>query len=106
MGLLEILAVAVVLFVAAAVAAGRGDLLAPAPPDGAEPVLPADRVAAANIEGLRFAVAVRGYRMDQVDAVLARLAAEIDHRDAELALLQPANPAGASPESAEGAHRG
>jgi hypothetical protein len=41
-----------------------------------------------------------------VDAVLARLAAEIDHRDAELALLQPANPAGASPESAEGAHRG
>ena len=104
MGLLEILAVAVVLFVAAAVAAGRGDRLAPAPPDGAEPVLPADRVAAANIEGLRFAVAVRGYRMDQVDAVLTRLAVELDRRDAELALLQPAQSEGAVADL-KGAHR-
>jgi len=104
-GLVEILAVAVVLFVAAAVAAGRGDRLAPAPPDGAEPVLPADRVAAANIEGLRFAVAVRGYRMDQVDAVLTRLAVELDRRDAELALLQPAQSEGAVADL-KGAHRG
>lgn len=32
-----------------------------------------DQVHAADIDGLRFDTALRGYRMDQVDEVLARL---------------------------------
>ena len=37
---------------------------------------------------LRFGVALRGYAMDQVDAVLDRLAAELDARDARIAELE------------------
>ena len=73
----------------AAVAAGRGDGLEPADPDrsplGALPNGPVDR---AGIEALRFSVAVRGYRMDEVDAVLDRLAAELEARDARIAELE------------------
>lgn len=39
------------------------------------------------VRGLRFGVALRGYAMDQVDAVLDRLAAELDARDARVAQL-------------------
>ena len=39
------------------------------------------------VRDLRFGVALRGYAMDQVDAVLDRLAAELDARDARIAEL-------------------
>lgn len=41
-----------------------------------------------DVEAVRFAVGLRGYRMDQVDEVLDRLAAEIARRDAEIARLR------------------
>ena len=43
---------------------------------------------AAAVRGLRFGVALRGYAMDQVDAVLDRLAAELEARDARIAELE------------------
>ena len=54
------------------------------------------RVAPADVETLRFDIGLRGYRMDQVDAVLDRLTEELRARDEELAALRPA------PRAAEG----
>jgi DivIVA domain-containing protein len=50
--------------------------------------LPPGRLGAADLAGLRFSVALRGYRMDEVDSVLDRLRSELRTRDAELAELQ------------------
>lgn len=43
---------------------------------------------AEDIARLRFSVGLRGYRMDQVDAVLSRLATALRERDAELAAFR------------------
>lgn len=59
-------------------------------------VLPAGRphgeLTRADLAGVRFDRAVRGYRMDQVDAVLDRLSEEIATRDERLAALTTAGP--------------
>lgn len=69
--------------------AGGG--LTEAPPDLLDEPLPAGRpVARADVDGLRLAVAVRGYRMDQVDDILDRLGAELAERDARIAELESA----------------
>jgi DivIVA domain-containing protein len=52
------------------------------------PVLLPDRPRAVDIDQLRFSVAFRGYRMDQVDEVLDRLRAELAAREAEIRDLQ------------------
>lgn len=53
----------------------------------AEP-LRAGPLGPAEVQGLRFDVALRGYRAEQVDAALERLAAELGERDAEIARLR------------------
>lgn len=51
--------------------------------------LPDDRpLSAADISGLRFGTALRGYAMDQVDDILDRLGREIAERDALIARLR------------------
>jgi len=66
----------------AAVAAGRGTPLAPAGPDRPEVALPGDRpLGAADLRGVRFSLGFRGYRMDEVDALLDRLATEMETRE-------------------------
>lgn len=52
-------------------------------------VLANDTITRADVASVRFDRAARGYRMDQVDAVLDRLADEIARRDDRLALLEP-----------------
>ncbi len=73
----------------AVVAGGRGGSLADAPPDrsprGVLPSGPVDRTA---VDGLRFSLAFRGYRMTEVDDVLDRLVLEIDERDRRIAELE------------------
>jgi DivIVA domain-containing protein len=60
-------------------------------PEYLDDPLPPDRpVARADVESLRFPLAVRGYRMVDVDDALGRLAAEIDERDARIADLESA----------------
>lgn len=76
----------------AVVAAGGGGGLEPAEPDrrptGALPVDgPVTREA---VDRLRFSLAFRGYRMDEVDEVLDRLAGELEARDARIAELETA----------------
>ncbi|WP_462188602.1 MULTISPECIES: DivIVA domain-containing protein [unclassified Frankia] len=84
---IEIVIVAAVVFAVAALAVGRFDRLAPAPPDGAPTGLPVGTVTAGDIARTRFGMALRGYRMAEVDAVLLRLADELAWRDEELVRL-------------------
>jgi DivIVA domain-containing protein len=87
--LLLLLAALAVLAAIAVVAAGTGGGLVPSSPDrapGGE--LPPDEVDPAALEGLRFSLAFRGYRMDEVDAVIDRLATELEIRDGRIAELE------------------
>ncbi len=52
-------------------------------PDTRLPVVPS----AEDVAGVRFDTAARGYRMDQVDDVLARLAARLAEQEDEIARL-------------------
>lgn len=62
------------------------------------PVLLPERPVAADIADLRFSVGFRGYRMDEVDVVLERLATALLERDAALAELRgPGGPGPAAP---------
>ena len=66
----------------AMVASGRGGSMAPAYDDRPDVGLPDDRpLAAQDLRTVRFPLAVRGYRMSDVDALLARLATELEDRD-------------------------
>jgi DivIVA domain-containing protein len=63
----------------AVVAAGHGAPLAPAYDDRPDAVVPADRpLTGADLEAVRFSTVLRGYRASEVDALLERLAAQID----------------------------
>lgn len=55
------------------------------------PVLLPDRPSAADVGRIRFSLGLRGYRMDQVDEVLDRLAAALAERDALIEALQDQN---------------
>lgn len=81
---------AVLLFLLASFAFGRGEEMAPAPPDSTPVELPDDRpVRGTDVRDLRLSVAVRGYRMREVDWVLEQLAIALDDRDRQLAELRP-----------------
>ena len=66
----------------AVVAAGRGDAMAEVYDDRPDALLPVDRpLSADDLRALRLNTGVRGYRMDEVDALLARLEAEMIDRE-------------------------
>ncbi len=94
-------ALAVVVIGACAVlAAGRGGQLRDVSDDRPDVLVPGDRpLGAEDVRAVRFTTAFRGYRMDEVDALLARLAAELD------ALAPPpGSPGGSTGSSAEVHH--
>lgn len=63
----------------AMVASGRGGSMAPAYDDRPDLALPTDRpIVAEDLRTVRFPLALRGYRMSDVDALLARLATELE----------------------------
>ncbi len=77
-------AVLIVLLIGAVavVAAGHGDTLGPAYDDRADVGLPDDGpVSADDLRQLRFNTVLRGYRPDEVDALVARLAAQLEEQD-------------------------
>ena len=67
----------------AVVAAGRGQPLGPAYDDSPDSLVPSEGpVTADDLRRIRFPLAVRGYRMAEVDALLERLAEEREAADA------------------------
>lgn len=88
--LLGILAALVVLFVAASVATRDGDVLLEAPRDAADLDLPGEPLQPEDLPAVRFGMAVRGYRMSEVDAVLDRFRSELSSRDVRIRELEGA----------------
>jgi DivIVA domain-containing protein len=86
---LEVIVIAVVLFAVAAVIAGLGGNMVEFAPDRPVLGLPDDRLLTADdVDELRFPLAVRGYRMADVDEALDRIADTLRTRDAEVAVLR------------------
>ncbi|MFI9270529.1 DivIVA domain-containing protein [Kitasatospora sp. NPDC052896] len=96
-------AMAVVVGGAALVALGGGGSLPEAGHDRIAARLPQERpLSRHDVDEIRLPMAVRGYRMDEVDDVLDRLGAELAYRDSRIAELESAvaaqggGPAGAA----------
>jgi DivIVA domain-containing protein len=87
--ILALLVVGGVLFLAASFAFGRGEEMAPVLPQGTPVELPEGRLARGDdLRALKLSVALRGYRMDEVDWLLDRLSEQVDSRDREIARLR------------------
>ena len=87
--LVGVLLVGGVLFLGASVLLGRGETQPPAELDQSPVELPDDRpVTGDDVRALRISVAVRGYRMTEVDWLLDQFAVALDRRDDELAALR------------------
>lgn len=100
----------VVLLLLAAVgwlAVGGGGHMSEPVPDRADLALPDDRmVAARDLDQVRFSVGLRGYRMEEVDDVLDRLAREVALRDRRIAVLEGRSGDGSAEDDADGADGG
>lgn len=85
----EVVVVAAVLFAVAAVAAGRGGVMAEAERDRSDLRLPPPEtpMRAEDVRRVRLGLSFRGYTMSEVDTVLDRLAAELAERDAMITEL-------------------
>lgn len=79
----------------ALVASGRGEPLAPAYDDRPDAGVPATGpLRAEDLRSVRFGLVLRGYRMSEVDALLERLAAQLDTSDDTNPVGPDTNPAG------------
>jgi len=87
-----------VLAVVALLAVGRLGELPDVEPDRAPLALPDRPLVRDDVDSVRFAVGMRGYRMDEVDDVLDRLASEVSERDATIAQLEYQLRAGGVPQ--------
>ncbi len=86
-----LIALVVVVAAVALAVLGNGGTLPEAEHDRLDDPLPADRpVYPGDLDALRLAVTMRGYRMADVDDVLDRLGAELAERDARIAELEAA----------------
>ncbi len=87
--------IVLVLGAVAVVAAGRGSSMGPAYDDRADVSLPGDRnVTGEDLRALRFNTALRGYRASEVDAMIERLAAQLDDRRGDRSDRRPGSPSG------------
>lgn len=88
------LCVVVVLLIAVGwVAVGGGGHMSPPNPDRPDPAVPdTGLLARGDVDKVRFSVGARGYRMDEVDDILDRLAYEIDVRERRIAELEGPEP--------------
>lgn len=85
----EVVVVLALIAGVAAVAAGRVRGGLPEPTSTLPDVdLPADAIGTKDVDAIRFSVGFRGYRMDEVDAVLDRLGLELGARDEEIRELR------------------
>jgi DivIVA domain-containing protein len=87
---LAVIAVLAVLLAAGVLLTQEGDVLRDAPADGPDLGLPLGQLQPEDVPQLRFGMALRGYRMDEVDTTLARVRLELAARDRQIAELQQA----------------
>lgn len=80
--------IAAVLFVLAMLVFGRGEQLPPLAARTSPAQLPASDIVGEDVRKVRFSLAVRGYRMSDVDWTLERLAGELDRTRQRLAELE------------------
>ena len=73
----------------AIVASGRGGPMSEAYGDRPDPVLPVGRIGGDDLRRARFSLALRGYRMSEVDALLDRLARQLDEPPEDTAAEAP-----------------
>jgi DivIVA domain-containing protein len=88
--LVVLVLVATVLFGLGSVIFGRGETLPPLPRGTTATVLPASGVTGADVDALKFAQVLRGYKASEVDWVLDRLGRELDAVRGELAAVRAA----------------
>ncbi|MDP9240360.1 MAG: DivIVA domain-containing protein [Actinomycetota bacterium] len=89
------LVVAGAAFGVVALMTGQADLLVDMPRDSVPTGLPDDRpLRSDEVPALRFDLAFRGYRMDQVDRTLDRLRVDLAIREAEIDSLRRMMPGG------------
>jgi len=82
----------------AVVAAGRGTPMAPAYDDAPDSLVPAEGpLTADDLRRVRFPIALRGYRMAEVDALLDRLAEERELADDRARREAPTDAQGDAP---------
>jgi len=87
--LVVVLVIAVLAWGVAALLLGRDPGLQPAEPDGRAIPLPTARpLTEADLGGLRFDSAPRGYRMAQVDAALRRAAYDVGYKEELIGVLE------------------
>ena len=103
---LGLLVVGGLLFLGASLLLGRGETQPPAEAGRSPVELPDDRpVVGDDVRALRISVALRGYRMSEVDWLVDQLAQVLDERDAEIAQLRaatgPRDPARADAEDTD-----
>ena len=92
-----LLVVGGLLFLGASLLLGRGETQPPADPQRSPVELPDDRaVTGDDVRALQISVALRGYRMSEVDWLLDQFAQVLDERDAEIAALRATTPARAA----------
>ncbi|WP_336033902.1 DivIVA domain-containing protein [Geodermatophilus sp. FMUSA9-8] len=96
-GLAAVAVVGALLFLGGSLLLGRGETQPPADLDRSPVELPDDRpVTGEDVRGLQVSVAVRGYRMTEVDWLLEQLAQVIEERDEQIAALRAERPARAA----------
>lgn len=79
------LVIGAVIFAFVALVFGRGEQMAALPARTSPAELPVEGVTGDDVHRVRFGLALRGYRMSDVDWTLDRLAEEIDSLRARLA---------------------
>jgi DivIVA domain-containing protein len=85
----QLLVVVILLIAVGWVAVGGGGHLSQPIPDRPDPAVPeTGMLGREHVDKVRFSVGTRGYRMDEVDDILDRLAHEIDVRDQRIAQLE------------------
>ncbi len=78
----------IIIGAAAVIAAGRGDAMADVYEDRPDTTIERGQLTADDLANVHFTTAVRGYRMDEVDAFLRRMESELLARDAAAAKLE------------------
>ncbi|WP_369251752.1 DivIVA domain-containing protein [Geodermatophilus amargosae] len=96
-GIAAVAVVGALLFLGGSFLLGRGETQPPADPQRSPVELPDERpVTGEDVRGLQVSVAVRGYRMTEVDWLLEQLALALDERDEVIAALRSERTAGAA----------